>query len=106
MPNDVTVFFLDFPEQTITANESTNVFIICPIHGAYKTINVIKWRHTINNNSVEVRNFTTPTISLVDVKYEDSGTYFYTAEYQECGFRAGELMQKEGFVRVNFHGEK
>lgn len=38
------------------------------------------------------------------MKYEDSGTYFYTADYQECGFRAGKLMQKEGFVRVNFHG--
>uniref|UniRef100_K1RLG6 Uncharacterized protein n=1 Tax=Magallana gigas TaxID=29159 RepID=K1RLG6_MAGGI len=50
-----------------------------------------------------VRNFTTTTVGLVNVKFEDSGTYFYTAEYRGCGFEAAKLFQGEGFVQVNFH---
>lgn len=100
-------FFSGFNNQTVTANESTNVSINCPVQeGAYGTINFIKWNHKVGKNNVMVRNFTTTTVGLVNVKFEDSGTYFYTAEYRGCGFEAAKLFQGEGFVQVNFHGEK
>lgn len=101
--------FLNFPEfsdKNITVNESTNITIVCPIQGAYRTINVIKWKHTIGNNNTVVRNFTTQAVKLVDAKFEDSGKYHYTIEYQTCGDQAGRLMQKEGFVSVNFNGKQ
>lgn len=100
-------FFSGLNNQTVTANESTNVSINCPVQeGAYGTINFIKWNHKVGKNNVMVRNFTTTTVGLVNVKFEDSGTYFYTAEYRGCGFEAAKLFQGEGFVQVNFHGEK
>lgn len=100
-------FFSGFNNQTVTANESTNISINCPVQeGAYGTINFIKWNHKVGKNNVMVRNFTTTTVGLVNVKFEDSGTYFYTAEYRGCGFEAAKLFQGEGFVQVNFHGEK
>lgn len=95
---------INFPEQNITANESTNVTILCPIQGAYEFIDVIKWRHTIHDNNVVIRSFTTPTVRLVDVKFEDSGTYFYTAQYRGCGSQPSKLTRKEGFVRLVYHG--
>lgn len=100
-------FFSEFYNQTVTANESTNVSINCPVQeGAYGTINFIKWNHKVGKNNVVVRNFATPTVRLDNVKFEDSGTYFYTAEYRGCGFQAAKLLQRKGFVHVNFHGEK
>uniref|UniRef100_A0A8W8KQQ6 Fibronectin type-III domain-containing protein n=1 Tax=Magallana gigas TaxID=29159 RepID=A0A8W8KQQ6_MAGGI len=94
-----------FYNQTVTANESTNVSINFPVQeGAYGTNNFIKWSHTVGENNVVVRNFTTTTVELVNVKFEDSGTYFYTAEYRGCGFEAANLFQGKGFVQVNFHG--
>lgn len=76
--------FLNFPvfsDKNITVNESTNITIVCPIQGAYRTINVIKWKHTIGDNNTVVRNFTTQAVKLVDAKFEDSGKYHYTIEY-------------------------
>lgn len=100
-------FFSEFYNQNVTANESTNVSINCPVQeGAYGIINFIKWNHTVGKNNVVVRNFATPTVRLDNVKFEDSGTYFYTAEYRGCGFQAAKLLQRKGFVHVNFHGEK
>ena len=59
----------------------------------------------MGNNNTSLRQFTSNSVILVNGKFEDTGKYFYTVEYQECGQPPERLPKKDGFVSVNFRGK-
>ena len=94
-----------FPSSTLELLEGKNLAIKCPISGAYENIHSITWRQTMGNNNTSLRQFTSNSVILVNGKFEDTGKYFYTVEYQECGQPPERLLKKDGFVSVNFRGK-
>ncbi|XP_078322873.1 uncharacterized protein LOC111122949 [Crassostrea virginica] len=93
-----------FPSSTLELPEGKNLAIKCPISGAYENIHSITWSQTMGNNNTSLRQFTSNSVILVNGKFEDTGKYIYTVEYQECGQPPERLLKKDGFVSVNFRG--
>lgn len=59
----------------------------------------------MGGNNTSIRQFSSSRVILVNGKFEDTGKYFYTVEYQECGQPPERLPKKDGFVSVNFRGK-
>lgn len=98
------LIFKEISNQVVQAAEAVDLSISCPFHGAYKSYTVIKWQHRLGIDKIMVRNFTTATVNLVHITYEDSGMYYCTVKYYPCGSNSQGPMYKEGLVSVNFEG--